>query len=157
MMHKDNMLYARFVDNQLAKIFNSDEIPEDFVEIFSDTGTCSIPVELVYEDITHGEFQYRLEHPVDEVKDNKFIRTFKVTTVDIDSIRTKRVKQIKDAAADDITARYPLWKQLNIIREGGAALEEMSNYIDDIRSTYDLHEKAFLALETAEEMIEFNF
>ena len=32
-----------------------------------------------------------------------------------------------------INLRYPDYKQLNIIRAGGAELEEMSAYIDSIR------------------------
>ncbi len=32
-----------------------------------------------------------------------------------------------------IDRRYPVWKQMNIIREGGKALAEMSNWIDGMR------------------------
>lgn len=41
---------------------------------------------------------------------------------------------IKAEAQRRIEARYPMWKQMNIHREGGAALEAMSAFIDAIRS-----------------------
>lgn len=44
---------------------------------------------------------------------------------------------VKAEAARRILARYPLWKQINIIREGDVALAEMSAFIDRIRVQSD--------------------
>ena len=44
------------------------------------------------------------------------------------------VAAIKAEAARRIETCYPLWKQINIAREGGAAAEEMARFIDAIRA-----------------------
>ena len=58
-------------------------------------------------------------------------------TVDIDKenveINLRRVQAIKSKASELINSKYPDYKQLNIIRVGGAELEAMSAYIDSIR------------------------
>lgn len=58
-------------------------------------------------------------------------------TVDVDKeneeINLRRIKAIKSKAAELISSKYPDYKQLNIIRIGGAELEAMSAYIDSIR------------------------
>lgn len=48
-------------------------------------------------------------------------------------IEAQRIQAIKAKAAELITLKYPDYKQLNIIRVGGAELETMSAYIDSIR------------------------
>ena len=48
-------------------------------------------------------------------------------------IEAQRIQSIKSKASELITSKYPDYKQLNIIRVGGAELEEMSAYIDSIR------------------------
>ena len=50
-----------------------------------------------------------------------------------DELEAKRIQSIKAKAAELITSKYPDYKQLNIIRIGGAELETMSAYIDSIR------------------------
>ena len=48
-------------------------------------------------------------------------------------IEIERIQAIKLKASELISSKYPDYKQLNIIRAGGAELEEMSAYIDSIR------------------------
>lgn len=48
-------------------------------------------------------------------------------------IEAQRIAAIKAKAAELISSKYPDYKQLNIIRIGGAELEAMSAYIDSIR------------------------
>ena len=48
-------------------------------------------------------------------------------------IEIERIQAIKSKAAELISSKYPDYKQLNIIRIGGAELEAMSAYIDSIR------------------------
>ena len=44
---------------------------------------------------------------------------------------------VKAEAARRIEAAYPLWRQMNIVREGGAALAAMTAMIDAIRAASD--------------------
>ena len=48
-------------------------------------------------------------------------------------IEIERIQAIKQKAGELISSKYPDYKQLNIIRVGGAELEAMSAYIDSIR------------------------
>lgn len=48
-------------------------------------------------------------------------------------IEAQRIQAIKSKASELITSKYPDYKQLNIMRTGGAELETMSAYIDSIR------------------------
>ena len=48
-------------------------------------------------------------------------------------IEAQRIQAIKSKASELITSKYPDYKQLNIMRTGGAELEAMSSYIDSIR------------------------
>lgn len=48
-------------------------------------------------------------------------------------IEANRIQAIKQKASELISSKYPDYKQLNIIRVGGAELEAMSAYIDSIR------------------------
>lgn len=41
---------------------------------------------------------------------------------------------VKAEAARRIEARYPAWRQLNVLGEGGAALAEMQAFINPIRA-----------------------
>ena len=50
-----------------------------------------------------------------------------------DELEAQRIQAIKSKAAELINSKYPDYKQLNIIRVGGAELEAMSAYIDSIR------------------------
>ena len=52
--------------------------------------------------------------------------------LDVD-IEIERIQAIKSKASEMINSKYPNYKQLNIIRVGGAELEAMSAYIDSIR------------------------
>ena len=52
--------------------------------------------------------------------------------LDVD-IEIERIQAIKSKASELISSKYPDYKQLNIIRVGGAELEVMSAYIDSIR------------------------
>ena len=45
----------------------------------------------------------------------------------------QRIQVIKSKAGELINSKYPDYKQLNIIRIGGAELDEMTAYIDSIR------------------------
>ena len=48
-------------------------------------------------------------------------------------IKIERIQAIKSKASELISSKYPDYKQLNIIRAGGAELEAMSAYIYSIR------------------------
>ena len=48
-------------------------------------------------------------------------------------IEIDKIQAIKSKASEMINSKYPNYKQLNIIRVGGAELEAMSAYIDSIR------------------------
>ena len=50
-----------------------------------------------------------------------------------DELEAQRIQAIKSKASELITSKYPDYKQLNIMRTGGAELETMSAYIDSIR------------------------
>lgn len=64
-------------------------------------------------------------------EDGKFIvKDFRTPT----ETNGDRVQSIKYEAQKLITSKYPDYKQLNIIRQGGEALNIMSTYIDCIRS-----------------------
>lgn len=43
-------------------------------------------------------------------------------------------ENVRAEAARRIEARYPVYKQLNLIRDGGPALADMSSYIDAVRA-----------------------
>ena len=51
-----------------------------------------------------------------------------------EEIEAKRIQTIKSKAGELINSKYPDYKQLNIIRTGGANLTEMTDYIDGIRT-----------------------
>ena len=59
----------------------------------------------------------------------------------------ERVQKIKQKAAELINAKYPSYKQLNIIRDGGVALEEMTAYIDSIREISNKTEQDGIKVE----------
>lgn len=46
----------------------------------------------------------------------------------------ERIQAIKSKAGELINSKYPDYKQLNIIRIGGAELDAMTAYIDGIRA-----------------------
>ena len=59
----------------------------------------------------------------------------------------QRIQLIKAKASELITSKYPDYKQLNIIRIGGAELEVMSAYIDSIREISNKAEQDGTKLE----------
>ena len=62
-------------------------------------------------------------------------------------IEAQRIQAIKQKASELITSKYPDYKQLNIIRTGGAELETMSAYIDSIRKIYNKAEQDGIKVE----------
>ena len=72
-------------------------------------------------------------------------------TVDVDKeneeIDFRRVQAIKQKASELIISKYPDYKQLNIIRVGGAELEAMSAYIDSIRKISNKAEQDGIKVE----------
>ena len=52
----------------------------------------------------------------------------------VDEIDEDRISSIKAKAGTLIDAQYPTYKQLNIIREDGANLITMTDFIDNIRT-----------------------
>jgi len=50
------------------------------------------------------------------------------------TVPTVKAHEVNVAAGKIIRSRYPLEKQLNIIREGGTALKVMSEFIDGVRA-----------------------
>lgn len=59
----------------------------------------------------------------------------------------KRIQAIKSKAGELIISKYPDYKQLNIIRIGGADLEEMTTYIDGIRTNSNEAESTGIKVE----------
>lgn len=59
----------------------------------------------------------------------------------------QRIQSIKEKAAELIRNKYPDYKQLNIIRTGGAELEVMTAYIDGIRAISNEAEKSGTQVE----------
>ena len=59
----------------------------------------------------------------------------------------QRVQAIKSKASEMISSKYPDYKQLNIIRTGGAELEAMSAYIDSIRKISNKAEQDGIKVE----------
>ena len=51
-----------------------------------------------------------------------------------EEIEIQRIQAIKSKAGELINSKYPDYKQLNIIRVGGAELDAMTAYIDRIRA-----------------------
>ena len=65
----------------------------------------------------------------------------------IEEIEIERIQTIKQKASELITSKYPDYKQLNIIRVGGAELEAMSAYIDSIREISNKAEQDGIKVE----------
>lgn len=59
----------------------------------------------------------------------------------------QRIQSIKSKASELINSKYPDYKQLNIIRAGGAELETMSAYIDSIREISNKAEQDGIKVE----------
>ena len=62
-------------------------------------------------------------------------------------IEAQRIQAIKSKASELITSKYPDYKQLNIMRTGGAELEAMSAYIDSIREKSNKAEQDGIKVE----------
>lgn len=62
-------------------------------------------------------------------------------------IEAQRIQAIKSKASELISSKYPNYKQLNIIRIGGAELEAMSAYIDSIREISNKAEQDGIKVE----------
>lgn len=62
-------------------------------------------------------------------------------------IEAQRIQAIKSKASELITSKYPDYKQLNIIRVGGAELEAMTAYIDSIREISNQAEQDGIKVE----------
>ena len=62
-------------------------------------------------------------------------------------IEIERIQAIKQKASELISSKYPDYKQLNIIRVGGAELEAMSAYIDSIRKISNKAEQDGIKVE----------
>ena len=62
-------------------------------------------------------------------------------------IEIGRIQAIKQKAAELINSKYPDYKQLNIMRTGGAELEAMSAYIDSIREISNKAEQDGIKVE----------
>ena len=70
-----------------------------------------------------------------------------VIEIDEEQIEAQRIQAIKAKASELITSKYPDYKQLNIIRIGGAELETMSAYIDSIREISNQAEQDGIKVE----------
>lgn len=51
-----------------------------------------------------------------------------------EELEIQRIQAIKSKAGELINSKYPSYKQLNVLRVGGAELEAMTAYIDGIRT-----------------------
>ena len=84
-----------------------------------------------YKEIGNDDFWYSAEHP----KVKQWLEEGNTPEPEFTEkeIEVQRIQVIKSKAAELISSKYPDYKQLNIIRIGGAELETMSAYIDSIR------------------------
>lgn len=64
-----------------------------------------------------------------------------------EEIEIARIQAIKQKASELINSKYPDYKQLNIIRAGGAELEAMCAYIDSIREISNQAEQDGIKVE----------
>ena len=62
-------------------------------------------------------------------------------------LKLRESKQSNKKAGELISSKYPDYKQLNIIRVGGAELEAMSVYIDSIREKSNKAEQDGIKVE----------
>ena len=62
-------------------------------------------------------------------------------------LEAQRIQAIKQKASELISSKYPDYKQLNIIRVGGAELEVMTAYIDSIRKISNKAEQDGIKVE----------
>lgn len=60
------------------------------------------------------------------------------------------VAEIKAEARRRILDRYPTWRQLNLIRDGGADLDAMSAYVDAVRAASNALEASLPSDYTAD-------
>lgn len=60
----------------------------------------------------------------------------------VEEVRTEMLAAIRETAAQRIEADWPQWKQLNIIREGGAKLAQMGKEIDAVREASNVAQAA---------------
>jgi len=63
---------------------------------------------------------------------------------------SKNITDIKKEANELIYSKYPLWKQINIIREKGENLITMSTHIDNIRNVSNQAEENGTSIENIE-------
>lgn len=99
-----------------------DVIPTPNIEVTDDIWQAAIEINSNFYDKNSKEFK------------NKDFSTNKEREL-------KRVSDIKRKASNLISAKYPDFKQLNIIRVGGSELENMNSYIDKIREISNSAEK----------------
>ena len=78
-------------------------------------------------------------------------------TVLLSDLKQSKIAEIKKSAYDIIINQYPLWKQCNIIREGGTNLTTMSTFIDGIRVEVDLLEIEVNDLTTNQAVLDFTY
>lgn len=64
-----------------------------------------------------------------------------------EEIEIQRIQAIKSKAGELINSKYPDYKQLNIIRVGGAELDAMTAYIDSIREIFNKAEQDGIKVE----------
>jgi len=69
---------------------------------------------------------------------------------EIEFEKEKKIQEIKMIAAEKINSNYPLWKQANMLREGGDFSE-----IDNIREKSNIMEKELDSLKTAQEIKDY--
>lgn len=75
----------------------------------------------------------------------------------LEELKEEKIIVLKDNAYNLIIKKYPLYKQLNIIRLGPAEdLTQMSKYIDDIRIKVDSIEKQINLSSTEEQLDKIN-
>ena len=75
----------------------------------------------------------------------------------LELLKQEKIVILKDNAYNLIISKYPLYKQLNIIRLGPAEdLAQMSKYIDDIRIKVDSIEKQINLSSTEKQLNKIN-
>lgn len=108
-------------------------------------------------DIEYAKSNGYEEYEVEEGYDGNLYLKGQAPQKPLNQLKEEKIIVLKDNAYNLIINKYPLYKQLNIIRLGPAEdLAQMSKYIDDIRIKVDSIEKQINLSSTEEQLDKIN-
>lgn len=120
----------------------------------SQTKCCSVGLG---EDIDFYKSIGMIELEVEQGYDSNWYLKGYAPKKPLNQLKEEKIVILKDNAYNLIISKYPLYKQLNIIRLGPAEdLAQMSKYIDDIRIKVDSIEKQINLSSTEEQLNKIN-